>query len=223
MPSTVSLPNQVANGVSLYYERAGKGEETIVFLNGIGMTVSMWAPYVCRFSDRYQTLCHDFRGQLMSEKPEGPYSMELHAQDVIALLDALGIEKAHWVGTSYGSEVAQILACTYPDRTRTLSVVTGVSELDTMLRTTALTWQSAAQSGDGVAFFRALLPWTYSPAYIEANWDFFESRAAALVLGYVESHLLPLDFRLCLEAPGRSRWKRLPEPCTLPPAPSGCS
>lgn len=160
------MPKIRIRDLELYYELEGDGPETIVFLNGIGMSAPMWKPMVDHFAPRYRCLSHDFRGQMLSDKPAGRYSMEMHVEDTLALLDALGIAKAHLVGTSYGSEVAQILACTAPERAASLNVITGVSETDALLRAAVDSWGYCARSGDGIAFYKSLLPWSYSPAFL---------------------------------------------------------
>lgn len=173
------MPRIKVRDLELYYELQGEAKETLVFLNGIGMSAPLWRPMVDHFLLRYRCLCHDFRGQMMSDKPEGEYSMEMHVEDTLALLDALGLDKVHLVGTSYGSEVAQIFAYTHPQRTSSLTVIGGVSESDALLRATADAWSAAALSGDGVSFYKSLLPWSYSSAYLQNNRESLAARAGA--------------------------------------------
>ncbi len=69
------------------------------------MNTTAWMFQIPVLSQRYRVLTYDMRGQGQSEYPEGAYALELHAQDLIALMDALGLKKAHLVGTSYGGEL----------------------------------------------------------------------------------------------------------------------
>lgn len=62
------------------------------------------------------TMTFDYRGTGASDKPDLPYSTELFALDAIAVLDALGVERADVYGTSMGGRVAQQLAARHPDR-----------------------------------------------------------------------------------------------------------
>lgn len=162
------MPDTIANGVRLRYELAGADGPAIVLLNGIAMSIGHWKPFSEALKGKYRVLCHDFRGQTLSEKPEGEYSLELHAQDLAALLDSLGITEAHIVGTSYGSEVAMAFAIAYPERCATLTVIDGVSELDPVLKAAAESWMAAALC-DARVFYKTLTPWTYSSAYMAAN------------------------------------------------------
>jgi len=173
------MPRAQIGDVQLHYEVHGEGAETIVFVNGIAMTVQSWLPQRQHFAPRYRCLFHDTRGQLLSDKPAMDYSLELHAADLKALLDRLEIEDAHLVGTSYGGEIAMIFAYTYPERTRSLSVITSVSELDAVLRTGTESWAVAAQHGP-TCLFRVMLPWTYSASFLAAAHDQLEQRARAM-------------------------------------------
>jgi 3-oxoadipate enol-lactonase len=173
--------------VELFYEMDGNAGEALVFLNGIGMSTILWQPIADHFLSRYRCLRHDFRGQMLSDKPEGSYSMEMHVEDTLALLDALGMDKVHLVGTSYGSEVALTFALTHPHRVRSLTVITGVSESDALLRAAVEAWSAAARSGDGLTFYKSLLPWTYSTAYLQKN-------SAAIAARASEFANIPRDF-----------------------------
>lgn len=64
----------------------------------------------------YRMLRYDQRGHGGTDAPDTPYSIDIFATDVIGLLDALNIEKVHFVGLSMGGFVAQLLAANYPDR-----------------------------------------------------------------------------------------------------------
>lgn len=73
------------------------------------MTMRSWALQVPRLSARFRCVLHDFRGQLRSGTP-GNYTLAQHVDDVRALLDHLGIERADVAGTSYGGEIGMLFA-----------------------------------------------------------------------------------------------------------------
>ena len=95
--------------------------------------------------------------------------MELHADDLAALLDALGIERAHIGGISYGGEVGMVFALKYPERTQSLIVTSAVSHLDPILKGIADTWIEAARAHDPELLFKVVYPMTFSEAWIAAN------------------------------------------------------
>ncbi|MEM6793284.1 MAG: alpha/beta fold hydrolase [Acidobacteriota bacterium] len=110
----------------LTHRLQGHGEEVVVLLNGGMMTHSSWAPIAEELlNSGYRVLGCDFRGQLLTPRP-APERIEDHAPDVLALLDALDIDRPHLLGTSYGGEVGLVAASSEPDRFRSLAVVTAV-------------------------------------------------------------------------------------------------
>lgn len=162
-----------APGAVLRYETIGEGKVPLVLLNGIAMSISHWRPVAEALGGDYRILCHDFRGQTLSGKPEGPYGFDLHARDLSFLMRSEDLGKggfgpAHIVGTSYGAEVAIAFAAAYPELCLSLTLIDGVSELDPLLRAAAESWLAAAKAGPRV-FYKTLIPWNYSPAYIAAN------------------------------------------------------
>jgi 3-oxoadipate enol-lactonase len=164
------MPKITANGIGLYYELHGPEDaDVLVLSNGVLMSTASWAFQTPVLSQHYRLLLYDCRGMWQSDHPPGPYSMELHADDLAALLDALGIERAHIGGTSYGAEVSLVFALKYPERTRSLIVTAAVSQLDPLLRGLADIWIEAARAHDPELLFKVVYPLTFSEAWIAAN------------------------------------------------------
>jgi 3-oxoadipate enol-lactonase len=159
-----------ANGIQLYYELHGPEDaDVLVLSNGVLMSTASWAFQTPVLSRHYRLLLYDCRGMWQSDHPPGPYSMELHADDLAALLDALEIERAHIAGTSYGAEVSMVFALEYPERTQSLIVTAAVSQLDPLLRGLADIWIEAARAHDPELLFKVVYPLTFSEAWIAAN------------------------------------------------------
>ncbi len=164
------MPRATANGIELYYELHGPEDaEVLVLSNGVLMSTASWAFQTPVLAKRYRLLLYDCRGMWQSDHPPGPYSMALHADDLAALLDALGIERAHIGGTSYGAEVSMAFALKYPQRTRSLIVTSAVSHLDPVLEGVADIWIAAAQAHDAELLYKVVYPLTFSEAWIAAN------------------------------------------------------
>jgi pimeloyl-ACP methyl ester carboxylesterase len=108
------------NGTRLAYEVAGAGPP-LVFLHGFSLDRRMWSAQIDAFAARCSVVRYDLRGFGES----GPATGELYSNvdDLAALLDHLGVERAHIVGLSMGGGVAVDFALTHPDRTRTLVAV----------------------------------------------------------------------------------------------------
>lgn len=185
--------------VDLFYELttppSPKG--TIVFLNGVMATASSWSTFVDLFKKHgYQVLVHDFRGQLRSSKPLGPYSFLQHAQDTIALCEALNITKPHLIGTSYGGEVALCIASHYPQFAHSITLINSVSELDHDLIQRVKEWKLWAQTYDGAFFFNSMLEGVYHSRYLKANEALLQTRAkqfATLPKDYFDGQIALYD------------------------------
>lgn len=164
------------NGINIYFELHGPEDAPVLVLNnGIIMNAATsWVYQTKTLSKRYRLLQYDCRGQGQSEHPESPYSMEGHADDLSALLGALGIEDAHIAGISYGGEVAQAFALKYPDMVRSLILMDTVSEVSDELRLVIQSWVDALKTGNALAFFNATAPWNFSPEFIANNTALLE-------------------------------------------------
>ncbi|MDA0365579.1 MAG: alpha/beta fold hydrolase, partial [Chloroflexi bacterium] len=102
------------NALELWYERRGDGPRLLVIPGSGGdlRNGSSGAPLEARFD----VLTYDHRGLGRTSKPAGPYTMAEYADDTAALLDAVGWERCHVLGISFGGMVAQELAIRHPDR-----------------------------------------------------------------------------------------------------------
>jgi pimeloyl-ACP methyl ester carboxylesterase len=103
------MPTVTANGTTLYYETHGQGAP-VMPVPGLGGLGSYWRPQIPAFSHRYRVIVHDHRGTGRSEWASNRYSVEQMAADTLALMDALGLERVHFVGHSTGGAIGQILA-----------------------------------------------------------------------------------------------------------------
>jgi len=108
-----------AVGGQLAYERGGEGEP-VVFLHGLGLDRAAWDPVVRDLGPSFDAIRLDQRGHGDSSDPVGPYFPH---EDVVRLLDALAVERAHLVGLSMGGAVALDVALARPDRVRSLALV----------------------------------------------------------------------------------------------------
>ncbi len=115
------MPTVAVNGITLNYETTGSGDPLLLVM-GLGGTLSGWHYQVPMLSQHFQVIAFDNRGVGQSSAPEdlSTYSMTQLAADAVALLDHLGIERAHVFGVSMGGMIAQHIALDYPERVRGL-------------------------------------------------------------------------------------------------------
>ncbi|MDR1213435.1 MAG: alpha/beta hydrolase, partial [Propionibacteriaceae bacterium] len=170
------------DGLRLFYEDRGDpaAAQTIAFFNGVMASTSSWdllAPVFVKMG--FRVVLHDFKGQMKSDKPAGPYSFRQHAEEARQLLAALGVDRPHLVGTSYGGEVAMKYASLFPDEPRSLTVIDSVSQLDEVVRGFVDGWKVLCDSGDGEVFFKGMAPSIYGPDFMAENKTMLNERAAA--------------------------------------------
>lgn len=92
----------------------------IVLSNSLSSNLSMWDDQIAALAAHYRVLRYDQRGHGQSAVTPGPYSFELLADDVHALLSQLGIGPVHFVGLSMGGMTGQTLGVRYPDMVKSL-------------------------------------------------------------------------------------------------------
>jgi pimeloyl-ACP methyl ester carboxylesterase len=108
-----------AQGVRIAYQTRGDGP-ALVLLAGQANNHHWWDGVRDDFAGSRTTITLDYRGTGDSDKPEGPYTTEQFANDAVAVLDGLGVDRADVYGTSMGGRVAQCLAVHHPERVRAL-------------------------------------------------------------------------------------------------------
>lgn len=110
--------------VDLNYQQHGDAQApAVVLLGSLGSDNTMWQPQLRPLATRFRVIAVDHRGHGKSPAPAGPYTVADLGQDVLALLDSLGVESAHLVGLSLGGAVAQWIAARHPDRVDSLSLL----------------------------------------------------------------------------------------------------
>ena len=123
------MPIVRANGININYEVRGQGEPLILIM-GLGADGSVWDLHAQAYEQHFRCILMDNRGAGFSDKPEGPYTTEMMADDTAGLLDALGIETARVAGISMGGAIAQNLALRYPQKVRSMVLVSTWARCD---------------------------------------------------------------------------------------------
>ena len=108
-----------ARGARFHVASAGAGPP-LLLLHGWPEFWLSWEPVMQRLADRFMLIAPDLRGFGQSDKPDGDWGAEDHAQDMLALLEALGVPRAGIVGHDVGGAVIQSLARAAPGRCRGL-------------------------------------------------------------------------------------------------------
>ena len=147
-------------------------KDVVLLLNGGMMTYPAWQPISQSFADSYRRLGCDFRGQLMSPGPGHP-RLEDNVGDLIALLDALELDRVHAVGTSFGGEIAILLASEHPQRVQSLTVITAADRTPPGMAEDSQRLQDLVRGvlagADPGAFHDTLVESVYSPAFRKSH------------------------------------------------------
>ena len=136
----------------LFYRREGHGEP-LLLVHGFGLDHRVWAPQWPALAAAFDVISVDLRGFGRSSLPSGtPYA---HHEDLRALLDALGVERAHLIGHSLGGGIAASFAVAYPQRTGRLvlsaPLLRGYAQLGALMALLKNVWGIAASEGLGAA------------------------------------------------------------------------
>jgi pimeloyl-ACP methyl ester carboxylesterase len=188
------MPKADVNGISINYEQQGTGEP-LILIPYLAADNACYAFQVAEYAKRFTCIMLDLRGTGESDRPEGVYSTELFADDVAALMQALGIAKAHVAGLSLGAATGMWLAAKHPERVKSLSLHSGWTRTDPFINTVVQGWQVMAKALDSVQEMtvRGIFPWCFTPElyaakpeYIDSLAAFVRSRPAQPVLAFMQ-------------------------------------
>ncbi len=108
-----------SNGIRIHYWRTGgAGKPVMIMAHGVTDYGLSWASLAAKFEADYDVIMYDARGHGFSEKPDGPYAIAAHVEDLVGLIKALGIDKPILVGHSMGSGTVAAVGAKYPDMPR---------------------------------------------------------------------------------------------------------
>ena len=134
------------NGARIWYEVHGEGEDYLLQIGGAGFAHENFGFVTDKMTPHFKVLEFDLRGYGLSERPEQEYSMDIWADDIKGLFDAIGIQRAHVHGTSMGGMVALAFAGRYPELVDGLVLDCTSAKSDFMARAHWEIWKQLAQA-----------------------------------------------------------------------------
>jgi len=118
---------KLSTGINLYYESYGRGQP-IVFIPGTGFAGNVWIESQAEELARsHQVIVHDPRGCGRSTHAKGVYTIDVMGNDVVALLEHLGLPHAHVIGHSMGGRIGLSIALNFPGKVKSLIIAAGGS------------------------------------------------------------------------------------------------
>lgn len=152
----------------MYYEIHGFGDP-VLMIHGLGSDAGTWAAALPALSNAYRLVIFENRGAGRSSKPPGPYSTEMMAEDAAALMDQLGIARAHVIGKSMGGMIAQWLAVRFPEKVRSLVLASTVLRHDAYGEELLQLGREIAEKAGLFATYRQAFLMSYSREYCMHN------------------------------------------------------
>ena len=158
------MPILKSGEAHIHYVLEGKsGSPVVVFSNSLGANYSMWDPQGHEFRKRFGVLRYDTRGHGQSPPTPGPYSIELLGKDIVAMMDALDLDRVHFCGLSMGGMIGMWLALNAPERLSKLVLSNTAAKIGT-----AEGWNArieAVQKNGMKSVASAILERWFTPAF----------------------------------------------------------
>jgi 3-oxoadipate enol-lactonase len=180
------MPRVEVDGLTINYDVQGEGEP-LLLIPYLSADHACWAFQLPAYTERFSCIAVDLPGTGASDKPAGPYSIEGYADQVAAFLGAVGIERAHVAGMSFGAAVGVHLAARHPGRVRSLSLHSPWHASDDYLKIVVEQWRTLARSLPTVAdvVIQGIFPWCFTPdmyaerpEFVDTLVDFVRGRPA---------------------------------------------
>lgn len=159
------------DGTRLHYRVVGtRVGEPLLMIQGLGADSRGWMRQRLVLGSRYRCILFDNRGVGSSDRPVGPYDLEVMAEDALAVLDAAGYDSAHVMGASMGGIIAQIIGARYPERVRSLVLTcTGCRHLP-WRRELLAEWASRAETEGMNSLSQRAAKWLVGPRSLRRLW-----------------------------------------------------
>ena len=163
------MPNLRSNGITIHYEERGSGDPLILIM-GLGAPAAVGRTMLPATSSTSAASWSITGAQADPIKPEGPYTTRMMADDTAGLMQALGIENARVAGISMGSAIAQELALAYPEKVRSLVLISSWSRCDRYTRAVFEHFKKMRALASPADFTQLLQLWIASAPYYEEHF-----------------------------------------------------
>jgi aminoacrylate hydrolase len=158
----------------IYYDSYGAGTP-LLLVPGLGGTGNYWNLQIAEFAKHFRVIVHDHRGTGQSTRSKIPYSVDQMTCDLLKLMDAIGINRAHLLGHSTGGAIGQTMAIEHPERLISLVLYATWTKADAFMRRVFDVRKTLLSSAGAAAYIQA------TPLFLFPDWWINENNAALQV------------------------------------------
>lgn len=176
-----------ANAPDLFYQDEGHGPP-VVLIHGVGADGSSWDEIAAALAGDFRVLRLDLRGHGRSGHIEGGCSLDDFVRDVVDVLDACGVARAHVVGFSLGGMIAQAMALQHPDRIDRLVLLSAVAGRTEEERTRVSQRLEVLRTQGFEAISSASQDRWFTPEFVADNPNLVAARMAQLLQNHAPSY-----------------------------------
>ena len=155
-----------SSGAKIYFQMRGQGDP-LVLIMGFGAEGKVWEKHVAKYEKHFNCILIDNRGVGLSDQPIGPYTTEMMADDTIAVMDHLGIEKARVAGISMGGAITQQLALNHTNRVRSMALISTWPRFNNYAKTVYENLKKLRVTSRAGDFMELLQLWIFAPPFYE--------------------------------------------------------
>lgn len=186
---------EAADGTRLHYTVSGRRDgEPVLMIQGLGADSRGWLRQRLAFAARHRVIVFDNRGVGRSDRPPGPYDLEVMATDALTVLDAAGFADAHVMGASMGGVISQIIAVRHPERVRSLILACTACRQLPWRRELLAEWAEVAERDGMGGFTTFAVRWVIGPRSLRRFWP------ALGLIGTLAQNLTPDSFLAQVQA-----------------------
>jgi len=191
------MPTVKVRDARIHYHVYGEGEP-LLMIAGLCGDLYNWKKALPHLEKDHKVIVFDNRGSGHTEAPDAPFSMEDMGDDAAALLDALGVARAHVLGWSMGGNVAQMVALRHPDKVGALVLMsTYMKEPDRSRFAIDAMMHSVREGGSLETFNMMMQAWCSTDAFYRgrtASWSGLQDDCKQAIEGFARQKKALDDF-----------------------------
>jgi aminoacrylate hydrolase len=200
----------------LHYELHGgpvAGREAVILSSGLGGSGAFWAPQMDALTARFPVVLYDHRGTGRSVRElTDPHSVQAMADDIVKVMDALGLARAHVVGHAAGGNAGLALALSHPDRLAKLVVVNGWSRPDPHIKRCFDTRIRLLNDSGVQAYVHAQPIFLYPAGWLSENHERLQAEEPHHVAGFPPKEVMLARIQALLDFDVDADLPRIPHP-----------